>query len=104
MICQVPFATYGLVKYFHAFTGWKNMRHLENSLFVLALINSIIAPILYFLAAFSRRSHRNNKIKVVRSATEDSTMTQRNSTLQYYDTEELAKLIEMENWKYDQIK
>lgn len=57
------------------------MRHLENSLFVLALINSIIAPILYFLAAFSRRSHRNNKIKVVSSATEDSTMTQKNSTL-----------------------
>ena len=81
MICWVPFATYGLIKYFHAFTGWKNMRHLENSLFVPALINSIIDPILYFLAAFSRRSHRKNKIKVVSSATEDSTMTQRNSTL-----------------------
>ena len=75
MICWVPLATYGLAKYFNAFTGWKNMRHLEYSLFVLAFINSVIDPILYFSSAFSSMRRRNNRINVVSRATEDSTHT-----------------------------
>ena len=75
MICWVPLATYGLAKYFNAFTGWKNMQHLENSLFILAFINSVIDPILYFSSAFSSRRSKIKKIKVASSATEDSIST-----------------------------
>ena len=75
MICWLPVATYSLAKYFNVFTGWKNMRILENSLFILAFINSVIDPILYFLSTFSSRRRKNKKIKVVSSATEDSIPT-----------------------------
>ena len=69
IICWVPLVTYCLVKYCNVFTGWKNMLHLEYSLSVLAMINSVIDPILYFLSVFSRMRRRNNSIKVVNSAT-----------------------------------
>ena len=69
MICWVPFVTYCLVKYCNLFNGWKNILHLEYSLFVLALFNSVIDPILYFLSVFSRMRRRKNNIKVVNSAT-----------------------------------
>ena len=75
MICWVPFVTYCLVKYCNLFNGWKNILHLEYSLFVLALFNSVIDPILYFLSVFSRMRCRNNKINIVNSATRKSIHT-----------------------------